>query len=183
VIGCELGTPAPITPEVAPYLHFGVPAQELPLVLRERIAILLLLDVLEHIEDPAAFLRQHVANFPACTHFVVTLPARQELYSNYDRFYGHYLRYDITTLRDLSQRAGLLLREHRYFFHALYAPTVVMTTLGIPRSVEVRAPSGLMRLLHRSLGVCLAGEPKLVPAAVPGTSLIGVLEVPERCRM
>jgi hypothetical protein len=180
VVGCELGNPQPIAAEIESYLHLGIPSAELGLSLRERVRVILLLDVLEHLADPVAFLREHVCNFPACRHFVVTLPARAELFSNYDLYYGHYRRYDRSSVRELCDAAGLRLQQQRYFFHALYAPAVLMSKLGIPRDIEARAPASAMRFLHRSLGILLAGESRVVPSTWPGTSIICTLEIPDR---
>src|SRR6476659_8765161 len=48
--GCELGKPSPISPAVAPYLHLGVDAFTLDDGFRKSVKVILLLDVLEHME-------------------------------------------------------------------------------------------------------------------------------------
>jgi hypothetical protein len=174
--GCELGRPAPIGPDVAPFLHLGVASSELPEALRRDARTVLLCDVLEHLADPVGFLRDQLRDFPACRWVVVTLPARQELFSNYDTFYGHHLRYDRASLAALCGPSGLVLRRARYFFHGLYAPALALHRLGVARSVEIHAPAGAMVAVHRIVGALLAAESRFLPGALPGTSILGVLE-------
>jgi hypothetical protein len=176
VWGVELGQPAPLDDAVAPYLHLGRDACALPGEFRAQVRILLLLDLLEHLADPASFLQSCTAAFPACQHLVVTLPACAELFSNYDTYYGHHLRYDRRTLEALAAGAALSVVRWEYFFHLLYLPARLLAALGVPRSVVMTPPRGpALRLAHRGLGALLAAECHLVPARVRGTSLAAVL--------
>ena len=57
----------------------GVDAWDLPLAERVRFDTILLLDVIEHIPDPAALLKRLSDGFPNLSHLIVTVPACQEL--------------------------------------------------------------------------------------------------------
>jgi SAM-dependent methyltransferase len=179
-IGAELGHPRPISASVAPYLHLGTDALGLPASIRTQARIVLVLDVLEHLDNPAGFLTAIVDAYPSLTRILVTLPARQELFSNYDEFYGHRLRFDLTSLARLAAATRLRIEDQSYFFHALYAPTRLVSALGRKRSTVVGAPTGLGRMAHRLLGAALAAEEYLIPATVRGTSLWAILAVPDR---
>jgi hypothetical protein len=140
----------------------------------------LLLDVLEHLDDPRAFLTQVHARFARLGRVLVTLPARQELWSNYDEHYGHKLRFDPSSLANVVTASGFALEDYGYFFHALYAPARAMAVLARPRPITVHAPRGAMRALHSLVGAVLALEERLVPRVIRGTSLWATLSVPGR---
>jgi SAM-dependent methyltransferase len=56
--------------------------------------LLLLLDVLEHVDDPSGFLAGQVARLAAPgTKVLVAVPAHQVLFSDHDRALGHHRRY------------------------------------------------------------------------------------------
>ncbi|HWF10829.1 MAG TPA: methyltransferase domain-containing protein [Bryobacteraceae bacterium] len=66
--------------------------------------VLLMFDVLEHIEDENRFLdsaRFHLARGGS---IVLNVPALQWLYSPYDRVQGHHRRYSLTGLAEVARR-------------------------------------------------------------------------------
>lgn len=173
--GCDTGNAAPITPAVAPYLLTRQDAFELDAERRDSIDTLLLLDVLEHLPDPVAFLRRCREAFVNARHATITLPARRELWSNYDEYYGHYTRYDTASVRALLDDAGARAEDVGYFFHSLYAPARALAMLGVPRQTRMRAPRrGLASSLHALVGHALRLESTLVPGWVPGSSIYAV---------
>lgn len=138
---------------------------------------LLLLDVIEHLEDPERFLGMLREKFTGCTVLLVTVPARQELFSNYDRFNGHHLRYDRTTLRKhltAWNRTGSM--ELQYFFHVLYPSARWLLALRGARPVHFTVPgSWIARSIHHVIGLLLFADHLLVPANTKGTSLLGIV--------
>ena len=169
VLGCELGRPSPILPEVAPHLTFGTEAFQLPVQLRDAVKCLLLLDLLEHLAEPGAFLDSCRAKFPSCEFVFATLPARMELWSNYDEYYGHFRRYSAGSARALFAAQALQVLDCGYFFHLLYIPALVLRCLRLKRSLVIRAPR--RPGWHAALGACFDMEERLLPSCVPGTSL------------
>jgi hypothetical protein len=134
----------------------------------------LLLDVLEHLPDPAEMLRSLTLAFPELATVLVTLPARSELWSNFDEYYGHYRRYDTAMATHLLRSAGLTVVESSYFFHSLYWPMRLSVGLGSRRSLEMSAPKPRARLLHHALARVLEWDARLVPAGWSGTSVLAV---------
>jgi predicted TPR repeat methyltransferase len=174
--GCELATPEPITAEVAPYLEAGCDAVDARASRGARCA--LILDVLEHLPDPRRFLARITSGIDSLERVIVTVPARPEIWSEWDEVYGHHLRYRRGELRDLLAAAGLEPIDDGYFFHSLYAAARALKTLGRRRATEVQAPkSRLARLAHRAVGAALSIERRVVPSAVPGSSLYAVAAV------
>jgi hypothetical protein len=141
---------------------------------RERVTTVLLLDVLEHLAEPRQFVRELVAAFPNLRHVLVTVPARQELWSNHDEFYGHFLRYDVPQLRTIVDGAQC---RASYFFHALYPMLWLSARLGMKRNVALTAPSPQSRWFHELVASAMVLEHKIVPRRVAGTSIVGVFQI------
>ncbi len=82
----------------------------------------LMMDVIEHVEDDAPFLKKWIAN-PSVgreTVFVITVPAYHYLFSYHDRFLGHFRRYNRKQLVSLCREAGLEVRQSGYLFLPLF---------------------------------------------------------------
>ena len=169
--GVELAKVAPIE-SVKDFVFTGISATELPAANRESFNILFLLDVIEHLPDPAAFLSGLKTAFPNVRRMIITVPARTELWSNYDSFYGHYRRYDLDSLRAVVQGIGGTAQSLRYFFRLLYLPARLTLALLHRRSVRINAPRNGMKAIHYLVSrICLA-DFFLVPAQIRGTSII-----------
>ena len=85
-------------------------------------AAILLMDVLEHLENPQDLLselRQRGLIGIQTTVFV-TVPAFQRLFSKHDEFLGHYRRYSRTELEALLRQSGLEPVRSGYFFLSLF---------------------------------------------------------------
>jgi len=85
------------------------------------VALVLLMDVLEHIEDDSGFLAGLLARpyIGPQTRFVVTVPAYQALFCSHDEFLGHYRRYSNARLQALIDASGLRVLDIGYFFSSL----------------------------------------------------------------
>jgi hypothetical protein len=175
--GVELGRPQ-IRPGVEAFVTTGTDARHLDESVRERVGVILLLDVVEHIEDAPAFLCGLRDAFPRLEHFLITVPARKELWSNYDEFYGHFLRFDRNDVAELARRAGLEVSSSRYFFQALYLPALAITRARGTRALETPPPRAAMRPVHAVIGTGLAMLERVpLLGAVPGTSLMATLSL------
>jgi Methyltransferase domain len=83
--------------------------------------LILLMDVIEHIEHEIAFLRD-LRSRPMVgsdTTLLITVPAYQSLFGAHDTFLGHYRRYSNRTLRRRVEAAGLTVVDIGYFFASL----------------------------------------------------------------
>lgn len=167
--GCDLGDPW-VHEEARPFVFPKTDFADIHKELRERVTTVLLLDVLEHIEQPVTFIEAISGAFPALRSLIIAVPARQELWSNYDEHYRHFLRYDIAQLRELARRSRLSIKSYSYIFHALYVPALLMKKLGMKRKTAFGAPKASK--LHGLLGVAFWAEGQLLPKSLYGTSLI-----------
>ncbi len=82
-----------------------------------RYSLVLMLDVLEHLTDPAASLRHALSLLEPGGVFLATVPAFMALWTRHDDLNHHHTRYNKGTFADLAAEAGLRVDESRYFFH------------------------------------------------------------------
>jgi 2-polyprenyl-3-methyl-5-hydroxy-6-metoxy-1,4-benzoquinol methylase len=83
----------------------------------KRYSLILMLDVLEHLPDPAAALRRVESLLQPGGKFVVTVPAFMALWTNHDVLNQHYIRYTKDSFRQLAHQTSLEIEEQRYFYH------------------------------------------------------------------
>jgi 2-polyprenyl-3-methyl-5-hydroxy-6-metoxy-1,4-benzoquinol methylase len=102
--------------------------------------IVLLLDVVEHIEAPLSFLRRVPGLVAPGGHVIVTVPAYDWLWTSHDDLNHHFRRYTAGELRRLVNGAGMHTIETRYLFQSLVVPklavrakeAVVGAVAGVP---------------------------------------------------
>ncbi len=94
-----------------------------------------LFDVLEHIGDDVAFLRQVKGMLNPGGRLYVSVPAHRWLWSKEDNEAGHLRRYALDTLRKRLKMAGFMVEYATYFFAVLVVPILLLrsvpTWLGI----------------------------------------------------
>jgi hypothetical protein len=89
--------------------------------------LILLTDVIEHIDNDSSFLKYlNTLSFVGPeTVFLITVPAFQILFSSHDIFLGHYRRYTATLLKNNIKKSGLSAFKTGYFFTSLLLPRVL----------------------------------------------------------
>lgn len=179
VAGVELAQVTPLA-EMQAHVRTGTDALELALDERATVKTILLLDVIEHLEDPGAFLLRLRSAFPSLRYFVITVPGRQELFSNYDNFNGHFRRYDLELLnKHMATGGGAVLRSS-YFFHALYPAAWLQLRFSGKRKPAFTVPAlGPVSWLHSLIGRLLLLEHRIFPGSWKGTSLIAAVKLRE----
>lgn len=90
--------------------------------------LVLLMDVLEHVDDDLGLLTQYIAMAPRGSVFVITVPAFQFMWSGHDEFLGHKRRYTLKDVNTLCSKAGLKIHSSGYFF-ALIFPLALFSRL------------------------------------------------------
>ena len=89
-------------------------------ITRSYADLVLFLDVMEHVEDDVSFLREYLEKVNRKTHFVISVPAFQCLFSTHDIFLKHYRRYTISSIESCLSGAGLRILKSRYYFLFLF---------------------------------------------------------------
>jgi SAM-dependent methyltransferase len=86
-------------------------------------------DVVEHIEDHGAFLRQICRLLRPGGRFYCTVPAMPLLWSDEDDFAGHFRRYSVKTLRAAIEKTGMQVEFISGLFSWLVLPVFLFRTL------------------------------------------------------
>lgn len=87
-----------------------------------RFDLMLLCDVIEHVEDDQSILRLVKAHLTERGMALVTVPAFQALFTEHDRFLRHFRRYSLSGLVGSLERAGLRATSSGYLFGSLLIP-------------------------------------------------------------
>jgi SAM-dependent methyltransferase len=83
--------------------------------LKESYDVVVLFDVLEHIEQTQPFIKALLHHLKVGGYLLINVPAMQSLYSRYDEAVGHIRRYNKITLRDELLSFPLIVRNVRYW--------------------------------------------------------------------
>lgn len=141
-----------------------------------RYSLVLMLDVLEHLPEPAAALRHALALLEPGGVFLATVPAFMSLWTRHDDLNHHYTRYDQRSFRALAAQAGLRIDESRYFFRWTAAAKIATRVTEALIAGEPRSPTVPSEPVNRALYSLSRLEERLV-GALPlpfGSSLLVV---------
>lgn len=149
--------------------------------------VILLMDVLEHVEGDRAFLKSIVQSAKIGSHILITVPADMRLWSRHDETAGHLRRYDPLGLAALWDRLPVQVRLCSHFNARLFWPIFIVrsfmrflgVTFGTGGSDFKMPPAWLNRLLCD----LFAGEGALLAGALDtgkppyqrGVSLVALL--------
>ena len=159
-------------------LLLGKNAFQMPLAERLKFEAIALFDVIEHIDDDQDFLKKILSHFPNATKVILTVPARQELWSNYDIRYGHHRRYSMKRLTQTISNCELKLKYASYFFHLIYPLLTAKLRAGkAGRATRLSGPvSPLAKRINYAIAQIFYLEFRMLPSRLIGTSIIGVAE-------
>jgi len=93
------------------------------LYIPERIenSVVILMDVLEHIEDDIAMLQSIKKNCVGDNnYFFITVPAFESLWSGHDDYLGHYRRYRIASLKRALAAADFKVTNSYYLYGTIF---------------------------------------------------------------
>ena len=82
--------------------------------------LVLMMDVLEHVDDDRGLVRHYAAKVPSGAHFLVTVPAFSFLWSGHDVFLEHKRRYRLGEIEVVLRDAGLEVVRGSYYFGLVF---------------------------------------------------------------
>jgi 2-polyprenyl-3-methyl-5-hydroxy-6-metoxy-1,4-benzoquinol methylase len=132
--------------------------------------LVLMMDVLEHVDDDVALVREYAGKVPAGAHFVVTVPAFQFLWSGHDVFLGHRRRYRLTEIESRLRLAGLDVVRGAYYFGLVFPLAMAVRLLA--RGTGEATTS--LRRHHRFANALLWSICRLELAPFPFNRLAGL---------
>ena len=100
--------------------------------------LVLMMDVLEHVENDADLVRHYATKVPSGAHFLVTVPAFRFLWSGHDVFLEHKRRYTLAEIEETMRDAGLKVVRGAYYFGAIF-PLAAAVRLATRRDPTPRS--------------------------------------------
>src|SRR5437763_10054854 len=122
--------------------------------------LVLMMDVLEHVDDDRGLLRHYAAKVPSGAHFLVTVPAFGFLWSGHDVFLEHRRRYRLDEIQAAMRDAGLEIVKGAYYFGLVF-PLAAAVRLAARGATEPKSSLKKHGALINSLltAVCAAELP------------------------
>jgi SAM-dependent methyltransferase len=140
-----------------------------------RFQTILLLDVLEHIKDPIAFLEAVYFHLKPGGKVIINLPACQFFYCGYDRVAGHVKRYAVSKIKDELQQSGFKVEDVVYWGGVL-VPLLLMRKMYMPFCKDTHAIKygfqSSSTLINSLFLLLMKIELKINPRPFIGTSLL-----------
>jgi SAM-dependent methyltransferase len=91
--------------------------------------LVLMMDVLEHVDDDRGLVRHYADKVPPGAHFLATVPAFRFLWSGHDVFLEHKRRYTLPEIEATMRGAGLQVVRGAYYFGSVF-PLAAMVRLA-----------------------------------------------------
>ena len=125
--------------------------------------LVLMMDVLEHVDDDRGLVRHYADKVPPGAHFLVTVPAFRFLWSGHDVFLEHKRRYRLREIEAAMRGAGLQVVHGSYYFGLIF-PLAAAVRLAARHS---DAPESSLRkhgaIINGLLSALCAAELPLFP--------------------
>ena len=119
-------------------------------------AVVLLMDVLEHVPDDRGFLESVVARCSGKSRVFITVPAFESLWSAKDEFLGHYRRYSLASLCSVATACHVTVTRAYYMF-GVFLPAAYVTRRfwrGADGDSDLRPASAWVNALLVGVGAC-----------------------------
>lgn len=100
--------------------------------------LVLMMDVLEHVDDDRGLVRHYASKVPSGAHFLVTVPAFTFLWSGHDVFLEHKRRYRLPEIEAALGDAGLKIVRGAYYFGLIF-PLAAAVRLARRNTTEPRS--------------------------------------------
>jgi SAM-dependent methyltransferase len=145
---------------------------------RGRFDIIILFDVLEHIDNEDQFLESAKFHLSKRGHLAINVPAQQWLYSVYDKVQGHCRRYSRKRLLEVTERNGFTTKAATYWGAPLMplvmARKLVLGSRDVHSETYQRGfdPGGSLvnRVLFRLSRI------EILPQSFTGTSVMAIVQ-------
>ena len=142
--------------------------------------LVLALDVIEHLRDPGAFLKQIRGVLAPGGWLVATVPAFRTLWTAHDELNEHVTRFTREELAALISAHGLVVVHTRYFMVALAIAKWLVRGIERIRRPRPRIPRVPVAALNTGLQLVCRAEQALIGRSAPwfGSSLLLIARLP-----
>lgn len=118
--------------------------------------LVLLMDVLEHVDDDVGLLKDYVAKVPRGTYFLISVPAFDFLWSEHDVFLDHKRRYQLNQIERVAEHAGLTVQHGAYYFGAVFPIAATVRLVGNFFRKDPTGPRSQLKSHHPAVNETLA---------------------------
>ncbi len=135
--------------------------------------LVILMDVLEHLEDDLKMLQDiKAASKGNNNHFFITVPAFYSLWSGHDVYLGHYRRYKIDTLNKVLNEAKYNIENTYYLYGSLFP--MVWTVRKMQNMLKQKEATSNMKPFSPLLNKVLLGITSLDMKLATANKVFGV---------
>jgi 2-polyprenyl-3-methyl-5-hydroxy-6-metoxy-1,4-benzoquinol methylase len=136
--------------------------------------LVLMLDVLEHVTQPAAMLRAAARLLAPEGQLLVTVPAFDALWTLHDELNGHIKRYAASEMKRLMKEADLEVTGTRYLFQSLTVPKLLTRAKEAFVPSAARVPGVPPRAVNEALQTWFRCENAIAGRLPFGSSVMAV---------
>lgn len=134
-----------------------------PIRFRRRIEestadLVLMMDVLEHVDDDIGLLADYLGLVTTGTRVFITVPAFEFIWSAHDDFLEHRRRYTLSRLRDVVNAAGASELAGHYYFGAVFPLAAAMRLMSRGRKADRSDMGPLPGPFNATLSAVCAAE-------------------------
>ncbi|MEM8813687.1 MAG: methyltransferase domain-containing protein [Pseudomonadota bacterium] len=148
---------------------------------RSSADLVLMMDVLEHVDDDVGFLADYVTRVEPGTRIFITVPAFEFIWSAHDDFLEHRRRYTLDQLRGVIDAAGAQEVAGHYYFGLIFPIAAAVRLLQRGRPAESSDMAVQPAVTNAALKAACAVERTIMGwNRVAGLSVVMLCEVPER---
>jgi len=140
--------------------------------------VIILFDVIEHIEDDIAFVNACLFHLKSKGKCIINVPAYMHLYSKYDKAVGHVRRYSKSMMKEKFNQINGENLQMQYWGVALYFLAILRKTMYIFRTKNIvengfKPPLKIFNTIFKFMAKI---ESKLLKSPMFGSSLMFVFE-------
>ena len=114
-------------------------------------ALVIMMDVLEHVEDDLDLLTQIKRASSGKNYFFITVPAFQSLWSSHDVYLGHHRRYEIADLQRLLASANFNITDIYYIYGGIYSLVWLLRKFKTSDTSDMRPVPSLVNFLLKAV--------------------------------
>jgi SAM-dependent methyltransferase len=92
--------------------------------------VVLLMDVLEHVDDDVGLLAEYAAKVPSGSTVLISVPAFRFMWSGHDDYLEHKRRYTLAQVEAMVGRAGLAIERSVYYFGLVFPLAMLVRMSG-----------------------------------------------------
>jgi len=144
-----------------------------------QVDLVLMMDVLEHVEDDDGLLSHYLNAVPAGTPFFITVPAFEMLWSAHDVYLEHYRRYTLPRLERTIRDAGAIPVSMHYFFGLIFPAVAMIRLLRRKRPATRSDMAPISEPLNTMLkGICAVEQKLMRINRLAGVSVVALCHRP-----